>query len=151
MADIELQTYSNLLQADSITNYETVLGHLVEATGAERGCLWLENKNAFVYNGDEELRKKFPFSREAVDSVLESGRSLLSFDTTTDSRFTPFGSIMMHNVRSCLCAACQDSSGEVLVLAYLDTSIGAEQFTEDDLQLVRNVLSFVPGAVPVTE
>lgn len=151
MDNADLHQYSELLKDPSIEDYKTVLGMLVKATKAERGCLWLENKNSFVYHGDEELRKKFPFSREAIDTVLEKGRSLLSFDTTTDPRFTPFGSMMMHNVRSCLCAPCKDQSGEILVLAYFDTSTSSEQFTEDDLALLNTVLSFVPNAAPAEE
>ena len=151
MAEIDLETLKTLLHQPSKEHYQKVLALLVQATNAERGCFWLEKENSFVYEGDEDLRKKFPFSREAVDTVLEKGRSLISFDTTTDQRFTPFGSVMMHDVRSCLCATCMDNTGEVLVLAYFDTSMSNEPFTEEDLQLLREVLSFVPGAVPVED
>lgn len=151
MSQTDLKPYEELLTAPTIDSYKKVLAMLVEATGAQRGCFWLENHNNFIYQGDEELRKQFPFSRQAVDTVLAKGRSLLSYDTTTDARFTPFGSVMMHNVRSCLCAACTDNYGEVLVLGYFDNTIGAEQFTDEHLDLLRRVLSLVPDAVPVED
>ena len=143
----DLEDYRELLKEPTQADYENVLVLLMEQMFAERGCLWLERENAFLYNGDEELRKTFPFSRQAVDSVLDQGRCFISFDATEDERIRASASIATNNVRSCLCAACRDSAGEVLVLAYFDNSLSSGQFTEDDLEHLREVLSLVPGAV----
>lgn len=147
MTSFELEPYQDLFGDGAQVDYAQVLELLMEEIFAERGCLWLERENKFLYQGDEDLRKRFPFSRQAVDAVLDQGRSFISYDTTEDERIRDSGSIMMHNVRSCICAASCDSEGEVLVLAYFDNSMSSGQFTEDDLQLLKNVLSLVPGAV----
>lgn len=147
--EFELDLYSELLEEPSVKVYGQILDLLMEEIFAERGCLWLETDNAFLYRGDEELRKRFPFSRQAVDEVLEHGRSFISFDTTQDTRLRPSGSIALNNVRSCLCAACRDSSGEVLVLAYFDNGMSAGEFSQRDLDYLKAVLSLVPGATPV--
>jgi GAF domain-containing protein len=149
VTQIDLVPYQELLSIPTRENYQQLLELLMEEIFAERGCIWLERENVFLYNGDEDLRKRFPFSRQAVDSVLDHGRSFISFDATSDDRLRPSGSIAMNNVRSCLCAACQDQSGAVLVLAYFDNSMSSGQFSEEDLQLLKDVLSLVPGAVPV--
>ena len=149
MEEFELDLYREIFKEPSVKVYSQVLDLLMEEIFAERGCLWLERENNFVYRGDEELRKKFPFSRQAVDEVLEHGRSFISFNAEEDERLTPGGSICMNNVRSCLCAACRDEHGEVLVMAYFDNSMSSGEFSTRDLNYLKAVLSLVPGAVPV--
>lgn len=148
--EFEIDFFRKLLETPSVEAYGQVLDHLMEEIFAERGCMWLERENAFVYRGDEELRKSFPFSRQAVDAVLEQGRSFICFDSEQDERLRPSGSIAMNKVRSCLCAACIDSEGEVLVLAYFDNGMSSGEFSERDLEYLKSVLSLVPGAVPVS-
>ena len=148
MEPSELETFKELLSQPSEADYERVLELLLEQIFAERGCMWLEGENSFIYHGDEELRKTFPFSRQAVDSVLDQGCSFISFDSTQDERIHDSGSILMNNMRSCLCAACTDASGQVLVLAYFDNSMKSDPFSEKDLETLRTVLALVPGAVP---
>lgn len=149
--EFEIEFFQKLLATPSVEAYEQVLELLMEEIFAERGCMWLERENAFIYRGDEELRKSFPFSRQAVDEVLEQGRSFICFDAEQDDRLSPSGSIAMNNVRSCLCAACRDAEENVLVLAYFDNSMSAGEFSERDLEYLKAVLALVPGAVPVSE
>lgn len=149
MSEDLLEVFRDILAEPSVEAYEQVLEILLEEFFAERGCMWLERENRFVYRGDEELRRTFPFSRRAVDEVLEQGVSFISLDATTDERFRPSGSVMLHNVRSCLCAASRNAEGEVLVLAYFDNSMTSGPFAEKDLEMLKDVLSLVPGAVPL--
>lgn len=143
-----LEPFRDLLANPQESDYEKVLELLLENIVAERGCMWLDQGNAFIYRGDEELRENFPFSRQAVDAVLDHGRSFISYDTEQDDRVGPCSSIAMNKVRSCLCAASIDEEGNVLVLAYFDNSMGAGQFSQEDLEFLHGVLSLVPGAVP---
>jgi len=144
-----LELYRDLMDAPGTASYQEVLEMLVVEMSAERGCLWLEQENRLLYCGDEKLHRAFPFSRQAVDSVLDRGRSFVSYDTEQDDRLEPTGSIRVNKVRSCLCAACHDKSGELLALAYFDNGMSFGIFAEEDLNLLREVLSLVPGAVPV--
>lgn len=145
----DLELYRDALKAPDLLGYERVMEMLVTELSAERGCFWLEKQKELLYFGDEKLREEFPFSRQAVDSVLDHGRSFLSYDTDADQRLDPTGSIKVNKVRSCLCAACYDKDGNCLVVAYFDTGMGATPFSDDDLRLLRRVLSLVPGAEPV--
>lgn len=129
-------------------DYEQLLCALIDEFQAERGCFWLEQDNAFLYMGDEQLRKEFPFSRQAVDAVLIEGRSFLSFDPQKDPRIEK-GSSLAVNLRTCLAASCVDSQDQVLVVAYFDNDLNSEPFSHKQLRLLKAVLSMVPGAVPV--
>ena len=151
MEPSELDAFKELLSQPTQADYEKVLEMLLEQIFAERGCMWLERENVFIYHGNEELRKTFPFSRQAVDAVLDEGRSFISFDSTQDERIRESGSILMNKMRSCVCSACTDSNGDVLVLAYFDNSMKSDPFSEADLQTLREVLALVPGAVPQKE
>lgn len=147
MSEIDFDEFRQLLQDPTLEDYGTVLEILVEELFAERGSFWLERENQFIYRGDEKLREKFPFSRQAVDSVLDEGRAFLCLDSREDFRVTRHSSIAVNSVRSVLCAAARDKDGEVLVLAYFDIRGTAGKFSKEDLAMLKEVLSFVPGAV----
>ena len=144
-----LELYRDLMDSPETANYQEMLEMLVVEMSAERGCLWLEPESRLLFCGDEALHKAFPFSRQAVDSVLDRGRSFVSYDTENDDRLEPTGSIRVNKVRSCLCAACYGKGGELLAVAYFDNGMSFGMFAEEDLSLLREVLSLVPGAVPV--
>ena len=144
-----LELYRDLMSSPETASYQEMLEMLVVEMSAERGCLWLEPENRLLHSGDEALHRAFPFSRQAVDSVLDRGRSFVSYDTENDERLEPTGSIKVNKVRSCLCAACYDRDGRLLAVAYFDNGMSFGMFAEEDLNLLREVLSLFPGAVPV--
>ena len=136
-----VESYRELLELPTEAIYRHVLKTLVADLNAERGCLWLEAENRFIYEGDEDLRKKFPFSRQAFDAVLDQGRTFCCFDSSEDPRVDPEASIRANNIRSCLCAAARDAQGEILAICYVDSSTGRERFTEEDLEFFNSVLA----------
>jgi GAF domain-containing protein len=144
-----LKPYEEILtEPVTRSDYEQVLCELIDQFQAERGCLWLEKENAFLYLGDEQLRKDFPFSRQAIDAVLVEGRSFLSFDPKRDPRIEKDSSLAM-NLRTCLAASCINAENQVLVVAYFDNDLNSEPFSHQDLRFLKAVLSMVPGAMPV--
>ena len=151
MDSSRLEPFKALMARPGRPDYENVLESLLEEIFAERGCMWLEKENEFLYRGDDDLRKRFPFSRQAVDSVLEKGRSFIAYDDGGNEPTPPSGSMVMNNVRSCVCAAAKNAQGEVLVLAYFDNGVESDPFSMEDLELVQGVLDLVPGAVPSSD
>ena len=147
MTEFDLMPFRELLAGPSREAYKKILDLLVQELGAERGCFYLDKENIFLYQGDEKLRETFPFSRQAVDAVLEAGSGFISLDPDNDSRLDPTGSIRTNFVRSCVCACGQDAQGEVLVLAYFDSSTSRGPFSEDCLDKLKTVLDLFPGAV----
>ncbi len=143
MSSPNLKPFEDILSKRTTrADLEHFLELLMEENFAERGCLWLEKDNemSFVYHGDEELRDRFPFSRQVVDSVLEHGRGFVSFDSRTDERLGPSQSIAVNNVRSCLCAAAKGSNGEIQAIAYFDNCASVGNFTETDLEFLNQVM-----------
>ena len=126
---------------------DTLLEQLMENFFAERGCLWVEEWQDYLYQGDEELRDEFPFSTQVVETAVKTGRGFVSFDSKLDDRIAPTGSIAVHKVRSCLCAAAKNASDETLAVAYFDNKTSAGNFTEEDLENLQKIMSYFPGAV----
>ncbi len=151
MQDEQLAPYRDLLTPELRTaDLKRVLELLMEENFAERGCLWLEERHELIYIGDETLRLEFPFSRRVVDSVLDRGRGFVSYDSSTDARLDPKGSVMVNNVRSCLCTAARSAVGGLLAIAYFDNRASVGNFTEKDLAYLNQVMSLFPGATPQT-
>jgi len=125
---------------------DTLLEQLMETFFAERGCLWVEEWQDYLYQGDEELRDEFPFSTQVVESAIQTGRGFVSFDSKLDDRIAPTGSIAVHKVRSCLCAAAKNPAGETLAVAYFDNKTSAGNFTEEDLETLQKIMALFPGA-----
>lgn len=142
----ELQPFAELLADRDKSNLERALELLMEENFAERGCLWLEESHELIYIGDEVLRLEFPFSRRVVDSVLDKGRGFVSFDSQSDQRLAPSGSIAVNNVRSCLCSAARKANGDLLAIAYFDNRASVGNFTVDDLDFLNSVMALFPGA-----
>lgn len=145
----QLAPFHELLTPELETsNLERVLELLMEENFAERGCLWLEERHELIYIGDETLRLEFPFSRRVVDSVLDRGRGFVSYDSSTDARLDPKGSVVVNNVRSCLCTAARRADGDLLAIAYFDNRASVGNFTEKDLAFLNQVMDLFPGAAP---
>lgn len=147
MDESDIAGYKELM-GDSIDkeSLTTLLEQLMEAYFAERGCLWIEAWGDYLYHGDEELRDEFPFSTQVVEAAVTTGRGFVSFDSKLDDRIAPTGSIAVHKVRSCLCAAARDTEGSVLAVAYFDNKTSAGNFTEEDLASLETIMSHFPGA-----
>ena len=147
MDEIDLQPYAHLLGAElSTDNLEKVIEMLLEENLAERGCIWMPNRE-LVYLGDEGLRLRFPFSRSVIRNVLSRGRGFVSFEVGADKRLGRSASIAANNVRSCLCAAAHSPSGEILAIAYFDNQSDSSSFSERDLWFLNRVMEQFPGAV----
>lgn len=144
-----LKPFQELMANPTEENLGTVLELMMEESFAERGCLWIEDKKQLIYRGDEELKARFPFSRQVVETALRTGRGFVSFDSRLDERIKPAGSIAVNDIRSCLCAAARDAQGQVLCIVYFDNKTSAGNFTEEDLHFLNEVMALYPGAAPV--
>lgn len=142
----DLTPFKELMANPNEYNLGMVLELLMEEHFAERGCLWIEDKKSLIYRGDEELKARFPFSRQVVETALRSGRGFVSFDSRLDDRIKPAGSIAVNDIRSCLCSAARNEKGEVLAIVYFDNKTSAGNFTEEDLAFLNDVMAEYPGA-----
>lgn len=144
MKSYNQDAFKELVSQEGFSDYDRLLGKLLDILDAERGCIWLAGSEELYYRGDQTLRETFPFSRSIFDRVLEHGNGFVTFDSATDERIGPTSSVAMHNVRSALAAASTDLNGDVFVIAYFDNRMMAPPFTKDDLQFLQSVLDSVP-------
>ena len=120
---------------------DTVIDSVVEATAGERGfiMLWDEAAGELMFsigrNLGPEGRDAPQFSRNIVRSVYESGEPMLIGDAQADSRFDRYESVILHSLRSLMCAPLQ-VKGKRIGVVYVDNRAGAGVFSETDLALL---------------
>lgn len=146
MKSFNIERFTDLTGQEGFSDYNRLLGMLLDVLDAERGCFWFEGTDELVYRGDQSLRESFPFSRSIFERVLEHGNGFVTFDPASDDRIGPTSSVAMHNVRSALAAAAKDSEGKVFTVAYFDNRMTAPPFSKDDLAFLQTVLNSLPGA-----
>jgi adenylate cyclase len=118
-----------------------VIDSVVEVVGGERGfiMLWDEARGELDYSIGRNLaadgRPPPEFSRNIVQSVFRSGQPIRVGDALSDPRFNQFESVVVQSLRSILCAALE-VKGKRIGVVYVENRLGAEIFSEDDLQLL---------------
>lgn len=130
-----------------------VLQVLVEATGAERSMLLLDLGGSSMevpalYGIDEAPSTEY--SRRVVENVLDSGQPLLSLDVTTDARLNDSHSLKMLGTRAILCVPVRTRNRD-FGLIYLDNSVRAGAFSQNDLQLAAVIGGLAAAALERAE
>ena len=130
-----------------------VLQVLVEATGAERSMLLLDLGGSTMdvpalYGIDDEPSTEY--SKKVVDNVLDSGQPLLSLDVSNDARLHDSNSLRMLGTRSILCVPVRTRRRD-FGLIYLDNSVRAGAFSQNDLQLAAVIGGLAAAALERAE
>jgi signal transduction histidine kinase len=117
---------------------------VIELTGAERGFLML------IKLGSDELelqaarniqrenldKEEMEFSRSVIDTVVRSGKGVLTTNAQTDDRFSAHDSITRYALRSIMCQPLL-ARGLVIGVIYVDNKVKAGVFSEADLDLLE--------------
>jgi len=77
-------------------------------------------------------------SRTVIQKVVEQGSSTLSYDARQDERFSGSVSVMMHDLRSVICAPLR-SRERILGFIYAYTESARRRLTKNDLQMLTAV------------
>ena len=131
---------------------QRVLEEVLEAVGAERGCILLKDpttgamKPEAVVARSENVPGRIPVSRSIVDHVWSTERGVRTTDAKEDTRFKTGQSILREGIREALCSPMQGKF-ELVGVIYVDTTArdfeeGAEpehHFTEEQLHLMMAV------------
>lgn len=109
-----------------------------EEIGAERGCMLVTRSGheQLLYDGDETLREKFPFSRNLVGEVMAFGIGLVCFDTPA-ADIPGSNSMAIHGVRAALCVPILGRGDRDFGVIYFDSRGGAEPFTKEQLEVIQ--------------
>ncbi|MFA5505279.1 MAG: GAF domain-containing protein [Vulcanimicrobiota bacterium] len=95
---------------------------------AERGCLLVMSTGheTMLYDGDEELNLKFPFSRNVVGQAMTGRTVLVSFDSPGELHGDSVSSMKLHGVRAALCTPLLGPQQQDLGVIYFDSRVGTE-------------------------
>ena len=133
---------------------EKVLEIAMTHLSAERGFVMLSNnlsESGYTVVCSKNFNSKkasdeFAASSSVVNSVLQSGEAVLTFDAMSDERFESSVSIMAQKILSIICIplrAGERISGAV----YLDSSKSRKAFTEDALKFLTVFGSLAASAI----
>lgn len=145
-----LARLSRMLMDEPTGDLEELLGRVldvvVEALGAQRGCVVLDS--AAVSGGLEG--EDLQYSRTVVSEVMASGQSVVSSNAMQDPRFRESRSVQMLGARSVLCVPIR-SGGSVRGAIYLDSPWSAGVFGPPDRQLLEILADLSAAAVERAE
>ena len=135
-------TMNSSLDFDVVLNH--VMDSVIEITKAQRGFLMITDENELrtvvIKGADGATLDKEGYSTTIVREVVTSRQTLLTNNAQYDSRFSAGQSIIMRGLRAILCAP-MIVQGRVVGVVYVDTSLGAGNFSDSD----RDLLSAVAG------
>jgi putative nucleotidyltransferase with HDIG domain len=121
---------------------EGVMDSLVALTQAERGFLMLNSADGVpavrVARGIDHMDLEgdaFAFSRTIVKRVANSGEPILITNAQDDPRFEKERSVVLHHLRSILCAPLK-TKGRVIGVIFVDNRAHTALFTNNDLEMV---------------
>ena len=130
-----------------------VMDKVIEVLKAERGCLMLMG-----HDGEPKLvaargldhtaigAEDFAFSRNLVQQVFKTREAVLSSNAMNDPRFSRFGSVSLHSIRSIMAVpivfrdVCRG-------LIYVDNRIRAGIFRPENLELLSAIATQAAGAI----
>jgi serine phosphatase RsbU (regulator of sigma subunit) len=125
--------------------FETILNLLFEAVPAQRGAILLlegvPRQPVVKASRSRHGEKITKVSRSIARRVLEDLESLLIPNILEDAAFRSQDSILATGIRTAMCAPLwyrdPDAARDAVIgLVYLDSLLGAEPFTEEDLRIV---------------
>lgn len=120
-----------------------ILEQLMETVNAERGVLVFMDDH-HIYRGAEEHKLQFPFSSKVVETLLEDGIGLVSFDP--DKGEAPSSSIKLYGLRSAMAEMVEDEEG-LLGILYCDTRCNAKAFSESELAELKSLCGLLAPAM----
>lgn len=117
---------------------------VIELTGAERGFLMLiklgtdelEMKAGRNFRQENIQKDEMEFSRSVIETVMQTGKGVLTTNAQTDERFSGRDSVTLYALRSIMCQSLL-VRGLAIGVIYVDNKIKAGMFSEDDLELLE--------------
>lgn len=118
---------------------DQVMDAIIQLTGAERGFLMLRDDDGglevrVARNFDQQNLDSgdFRYSRTICNTVIDSGKPILTTNATEDPRFAGQASIVAQSLRSIMATPLR-ARGRVFGVVYVDSRALAGLFKDDDL------------------
>ncbi len=131
-----------------------VMDAVIGLTHAERGFLVLLEADGETWNlraarnyDQETLQSKdMEISHTVINTVLQSGNSILTTDARTDPRFSDRESVILYALRSIMCSPLL-SRGKPIGAIFVDNRVLTGLFTQADLELLNAFASQAAVAI----
>jgi PAS domain S-box-containing protein len=135
------QVLNSTLELESVLN--RVMDKVIEVVKADRGFLMLYNKAAHRLeftiarnkDGTSIPQHEFTISRKVVEKVWKTKEPIVTANAPEDQRLTGQMSIVLHDIRSILCAPLQ-LQNHSLGIVYVDNRQLANPYTNEHLDLL---------------
>jgi adenylate cyclase len=134
---------------------QQVMDIVFEYVNADRGFLMLydeaeERLLPMVVRhrkaGPDGEQPKIAISKTIADKVFKDRVSILTHDAMIDDRLAMGQSIILHSIRSAMCAPLWNQD-QIIGIIHVDTPFRANAFTEDDLDLLTALAHYAAVAV----
>jgi adenylate cyclase len=134
---------------------QQVMDIVFEYVNADRGFLMLYDEAAgrllpmvvqhrkAAQDGEQP---KIAISKTIADKVFKDRVSILTHDAMVDDRLAMGQSIILHSIRSAMCAPLWNQD-QIIGIIHVDTPFRANAFTEDDLDLLTALAHYAAVAV----
>jgi len=138
------QLSEQLISSISLRELLNMIIELIfKSIDADRGFLMLidEGENLIpkvVKYRDSKGDEKITISRTIVNRVIQDRVAILTTDAMVDPRFSQGESIYLHGIRSAMCVPLWRER-DIIGIIHLDTFRQANQFTENDLELLMAI------------
>jgi adenylate cyclase len=96
--------------------------------------------------GPDGEQPKIAISKTIADKVFKDRVSILTHDAMIDDRLAMGQSIILHSIRSAMCAPLWNQD-QIIGIIHVDTPFRANAFTEDDLDLLTALAHYAAVAV----
>jgi len=143
--------FNSALAFDEIVN--VVMDRVIAELRAERGALFVQDENgeltlATARGIDQRAidGNDFAVSRGLLQQVVASKEGVLSSNAMADPRFSGFGSVALHSIRSILCVPVL-FRGALTGLIYVDNRIRDGLFEQSSLELLQAIAEQAAGAI----
>ncbi len=121
-----------------------VMDAVIQLTGAERGFLTLIDPETQALNlrAARNIQKEnlqladMEVSHTVIQSVIESGKGVITTDAQDDPRFARQESVIFYALRSVMCAPLR-ARGNIIGVIYVDNRAQSGIFRQDDLDLLN--------------
>lgn len=146
-----IQAINSSLDADEILRI--VMDNIIRLVKAERGFLMLRNDRGdytirVARNWEQETltQTEAAISRSVIRRVVQTGLPVLTTNAKEDPRFGTEQSIIIHNLRSILCAPL-NVKGSLIGVIYLDNRIHVGVFTDAERDLLTTFADHAAVAI----
>lgn len=129
---------------DLVELLERILARAIEVTGAQRGYLflWDEESSSLQIRAEKSVMEESSrqYSGHAIEKVYRTGEPLITTNAEQDESLFEFESVIVYNLKSILCVPIRRQD-KVIGVCYLDNPLASSIFTEEDMELMKVIMS----------